>query len=169
MLACVHVHLRTSAAAASRGRKALTFLPAGTSSNEALRAEIKSWFLQTQQIHKSTLRLKLSILTLSKALPHALAMQAATISQTNSRLLLARLTAKSVWSEEEWQRWCSSCAQSDKVQKAWLALNRDRAAEVRKVRTWALKRPSASKRQKQKRTIFTAARKSKLRTQGVHR
>ena len=59
----------------------------------------------------------------SHTLSHGLSLtgQAATISQTNSRLLLARLTAKSVWSEEEWQRWCSSCAESDKVQKAWLA------------------------------------------------
>ena len=169
MSACARVHLRTSSGAASKGRKALTFLPAGTSSNEALHAEIKSWFLQTQQIHKSTLRLKLLILTLSKALPHALALQASTISQTNSRLLLARLTAKSVWSPEEWQRWCSSCLESEKVQKACLSFNHERAAEVHKVRTWALKRPSATKRQKQKRTIFTAARRSKLRSQGVRR
>ena len=88
----------------------MTFLPACASSNEALHAESKSWFLQIQQIHKSTLHLKLLILTLSKALPHALAMQVSTISQTNSRLLLATANQHCLkMSEEEWQRWCASC------------------------------------------------------------
>ena len=43
-------------------------LPVGTTSNESLHAEINGWFRQTQNLHPATLKLKLSILTLSKLL-----------------------------------------------------------------------------------------------------
>ena len=45
-------------------------LPTGTTSNESLHAEINGWFRQTQRLHRSTLKLKLDILTLSKLLSH---------------------------------------------------------------------------------------------------
>ena len=150
-----------------RGRRVLALLPSGTTSNEALHAEIKSWFLQTQQIHKSTLRLKLVILMLSKALPHALAMQTPTLSQTTSRLLLARASAGSVWSEDAWQCWCDTAVVAEGIEKARLPFNDGRSHEVRTVRKWMLKKPSAKKQSTRKRTVFTSARKASLRTQGV--
>ena len=146
-----------------RGRRALALLPSGTASNEALHAEIKSWFLQTQQIHKSTLRLKLVILVLSKALPHALAMQSPTVSQTTSRLLLARVSARSVWSEDTWRSWCATAVTTESIEKASLAFKDGRSHEVRTVRQWILKKP-ATKRHVH---VFTKARKPSLRTQGV--
>ena len=150
-----------------RGRRAPALLPSGTASNEALHAEIKSGFLQTQQIHKNTLRLKLVVLVLSKALSHALAMQIPTVSQTTSRLLLARVSARSVWSEDTWRSWCATAATIEGIEKANLAFNDGRSHEVRTVRQWILKKP-AIKRHVHKRTVFTKARKSSLRTQGVH-
>lgn len=49
-------------------------LPSGTSSNEALHAELNVCFRQTQTLHQSTLRLKLQCLTLAKQLSHESAM-----------------------------------------------------------------------------------------------
>ena len=55
------------------GPKVLTFPHA--SSNEALHAEVKCCFRQTTQIHQSTMRLHLIILSLCKKLPRVLALQ----------------------------------------------------------------------------------------------
>ena len=156
----------TPAAFLVEGRKILAILPSGTASNEALRAEVKSWFLQTQQMHQSTLRLKLFILGLAKVLPCVSAVHHPTISQLSSQLLLARITARSVWSDAAWEDWCMSCIRH---QKAFLPKYTSRTADVEKVRKWNLKRPAAPKKTARKRTVFTAERPSCLRSQGVRR
>ena len=48
----------------------VSLLPSGTTSNEALHAEINGWFRQTQQIHQATLTLKLNAMTLGKLISH---------------------------------------------------------------------------------------------------
>ena len=149
--------------------KILAFLPSGTASNEALHGEVKSWFLQTQQMHQSTLRLKLSILGLAKVLPHVSAVHHPTISQLSSQLLLARITARSVWSDAAWEDWCMSCIDNDRHQKAFLPNYTSRTADVEKVRKWNLKRPAAPKKTLRKRAVFTAERASCLRSQGARR
>ena len=131
----------TPAAFLVAGRKILAFLPSGTASNEALHAEVKSWFLQTQQMHQGTLCLKLSILGLAKVLPHVSAVHHPTISQLSSQLLLARITARSVWSDAVWEDWCMSCVDNDRRQKAFLPNYTSRTADVEKVcvrRLWAV-------------------------------
>ena len=159
----------TPAAFLIAGRKILAFLPAGTASNEALHAEVKSWFLQTQQMHQSTLRLELSILGLAKVLPHVSAVHHRTISQLSSQLLLARITARSVWSDATWEDWCMSCIDNDRHQKAFLPDYTSRTADVEKVRKWNLKRPAAPKKTARKRTVFTAERAFCLRSHWVRR
>ena len=153
-----------------QGRRALALLPSGTSSNEALHAEVKNWFSETQQMHQSTLRLKLLILTLGKQIPHFLAMSNPTISQCSSRILLARALANSPWTDATWQSWCSELSHEAEVSKARLPYNDLRKVEVSKTRKWNMKRPAAAKPKAQiKRTVFTLKRQSKLRTQGVRK
>ena len=47
---------------------ALHLLPSGTTANEALHAELNSWFRQIQQVHRSTLQLKLAVFHLARLL-----------------------------------------------------------------------------------------------------
>ena len=143
----------------------LALLPSGTSSNEALHAEVKNWFSETQQIHQSALCLKLLMLTLGKQIPHFLAMAHPTISQCASKVLLARAVANSPWTDVAWQSWCSELRHEAHVEKAALPYNEPRAEEVSKVRSWNMKRPAAVKKSHFKRTVFTLKRLSKLRTQ----
>ena len=86
----------------------LSLLPCGTASNEALHAEVKSGFLQTQQIHQSTLQLKLHILSSGKMLAHDAAMNFPALKQTPSSMVLARVLMQSMWSEAEWQAWSNT-------------------------------------------------------------
>ena len=85
-------------------------------------------------------------------------------------MLLARLTGASPWSQDTWQS-CRECSsQEGALVKATLSFASERLREVRKVRDWKMRRPAAcvSKRH-QKRTVFTKARVSKLRTQGARK
>ena len=147
----------------------MALLPSGTSSNEALRAEVKNWFAETQQIHQSTLRIKLLILTLGKQIPHFTAMANPTISQLSSRVVMARTVVNSPWTELTWQTWCAELSSEGKVEKAPLPHNTSRTLEASKVREWAKKRPAAARKHHTKRTVFTLERGSKLRTQGVRK
>ena len=82
------------------GRSDLVLLPSGTSSNEALHADIKTWFAQTQQMHQFTLILKLRVLKYAKQLPHFIARKHPALRQMSSQLgqlLLVRLVAVSMW------------------------------------------------------------------------
>ncbi|CAE7810254.1 unnamed protein product [Symbiodinium sp. CCMP2592] len=150
-------------------RRALALLPSGMSSNEALHAEVKNWFSETQQIHQSTLRLKLIILTIGKQIPHFLAMSNPTISQCSSRNLLARALANSLWTDALWQLWCSDLSQEVHAAKASLSYNESRKIEESKSREWNMKRPAAKKKSRVKRTVFKLKRRSGLRTQGVRK
>ncbi|CAE7280042.1 ABCB1 [Symbiodinium necroappetens] len=150
-------------------RRVLALLPSGTSSNEALHSEVKNWFAETQQIHQSTLRMKLLILTLGKQIPHFHAMANPTISQCSSRILMARTITNSLWTELTWQTWCAELSSECRVQKASLPYIESRAEEVSKVREFTKKRPAAARKSHTKRTPFTLERVSKLRTQGVRK
>ena len=149
------------------GRRVLALLPSGTSSNEALHAEVKSWFAQTQQMHQSTLKQKLDILTLAKMLPHGAASRGLTLRQLSSRILLVRLCTPSIWTSKTWSEWCLTCKDDGSIAKASLPLEESRVEERRKVKQWNLKRPAAAKPHRRKRTVFTVERRSQLRTQGV--
>ena len=139
-------------------------LPSGTTSNEALHAEVKAWFRQTQAMHRSTLSLKLHILRFGKALPHFLALQKPTVRQIDPGVVLARAAAQSPWNTKAWSEFAQTC------EKASLPLNEKRSAEVLQEKTHALKRPASLQKRpaaaKSRRTPFNKPRKSALRLMG---
>lgn len=121
----------------------VTLLPAGTTSNEALHAEVRAWFRETQQMHKSTLRIKLRVLHLAKLLTHHAAMYRPTLRQIGSGVVLARTAVSSPWGRQQWFRFASGDG------KALLPLNIARQEEARMValaKTKTAKRPAATKR-----------------------
>ena len=153
------------------GRSDLVLLPSGTSSNEALHAEIKTWFAQTQQMHQSTLILKLRVLKYAKQLPHFIALKHPTLSQMSSQLLLVRLVAVSMWRDVTWTAWCKTTVENDVVAKAKVPLHEARVEEAAKVSAWLKKRPAAKPPRaaacRKKRTVFTMEREHSLRRQGT--
>ena len=66
------------------------FRPSGTSSNEALRAELNSWMLSMQAVHQSTLRVKLRFMHFGKLLSHYQAMRFPMGKLVRESVLLAR-------------------------------------------------------------------------------
>ena len=145
----------------------LTLLPTGTTSNEALHAELKTWFLQTQKLHRSTLLLKLHILCLAKMLPHVAALSRPTLRQMGSAKLLSHLAAQSPWGlSSDW----NTFTDSDSKGKAELPLAQKRKQEQEVTQQFAKKRPAfkrpAAIRTKSKLTAFTRPRESALRIMG---
>ena len=62
-------------------------MASGTTANEALHAEINTWFRQIQAMHRSTLELKLRIQSLGKLLAHQVALYSPTCAQLPQMLL----------------------------------------------------------------------------------
>eukprot|EP00438_Fugacium_kawagutii_P034931 Skav206392 [mRNA] locus=scaffold834:641080:643152:- [translate_table: standard] len=83
------------------------FLPSGTSSNEALHAEVNSWSRSIRMLHQSTLRLKMQILQLGKLLPHHVAQCFPTSRQWTESIVLARALSSVVWTDDAWVEFCS--------------------------------------------------------------
>ena len=71
----------------SLSEASLSLMASGTTTNEALHAEVISWFRQIQAMHKSTLTLKLRIQSLGKLLAHQVALHSPTCSQLPQMLL----------------------------------------------------------------------------------
>ena len=80
-------------------------LPSGTTSNEALRAELNAWYRQVQKLHRSTLVLKLGIQSFAKLLGHQTALHFPTTSQQPHHVVLAGAAAKPLWTKRQWQQW----------------------------------------------------------------
>ena len=123
----------------------LKLLSSGSTSNEALHAEINGWFRQTQQLHQSTLKLKLDILTLGKLVQHNSAMYRPTSRHMTAGLVMARSLAVDVWNKKQWKEWCSQLKTAKRVNKAPLPLTLQRKTEALKVKQWILKRPASGK------------------------
>lgn len=146
-------------------RSELVLLPSGTTSNEALRAEMNGWFRQVQSMHRSTLQLKLEIMHLAKLLPHQLALHSPTTRQIPSSHVLA---GKRLWTPATWQSWIMEQRASGKVRRRDLELAAQKQDEVQAVReapVGGLKRPAGIPR---KRTPFTLERKEGVKRIGVH-
>ena len=97
-------------------------LPSGTTSNEALHSEINSWTRSTQEVHRSTLKLKLGIYTFGKQLVHHLASCFPPGRQTAENVLLARGLGTSPWTDAIWESSCSSRDDPALAVAAWLNL-----------------------------------------------
>ena len=112
-------------------------LPFGTTSNEALHAEIRAWFRETQQMHQSTLEIKLRVLHLAKIMTHHAGMYRPTLRQLPRGVVLARSVVSSAWSRR--RSWSAFAGQSG---KANLPLNARREQEASIVKAHAAKRPA---------------------------
>lgn len=142
-------------------------LPTGTTSNESLHAEINGWFRQTQRLHRSTLKLKLDILTLSKLLSHNAALYSPTARQTLSSHVLARRLGAGLWTQEQWAAW----AGTDARKKASLPIEKQRLAEKNRIKEFVAKRPATIKKRpssKVHRTAFNLPRAKGIKRAGVH-
>ena len=146
------------------------FLPSGTSSNEALHAEINAWLRTANSLHRSTLLLKLRLMHYRKLLAHHVAMCFPFARVTAEGVILSRALAKPLWSEASWLAWCNEQQDNGKgpQNKAELPLVRAREEEASVVRVWAQKKP-ASKRGYVKRTPFNAKRQHQVQVGGIKR
>ena len=122
------------------------FLPSGTSSNEALHAEINSWSRSINAMHRSTLAMKLKYFRYIKLLLHFLSVQYPLSHTVSASMLLSRSLHKSLWTHEDWEAWCGEQSSDTVQKKAVLSLTAARQHEARLVREHVLKKP-ASKRQ----------------------
>lgn len=141
-------------------------MPSGTTSNEALHAELNAWYHQVQQLHRSTLCLKLRVQSFGKLLSHQTALNFPTTAQLSSQMVLAGAATKPLWTKSTWLDWVKT--QRDFGRKA-LPLQERKAAE--KERIQGRKRPAAQAEtcSKRKRTAFTLQRTAGIRRSGVHR
>ena len=149
----------------------LIFLPSGTSSNEALHAEINSWSRSTNVMHRSTLALKLRYYHFIKLMAHYLATHFPLTHIVSESVLLCRALGHSIWTCEDWKQWCSEQKKHKRQQKAQLPLAAAREAEESLVRGWLAKRPAAKRIKPTiiKRTPLRAPRRHTLRSSGVKR
>ena len=81
----------------------IPLLPKGTTSNEALHAELNASFKQQQQFHQATLRLKLGIILTALQLSHHSAMTHYTLRQLRPAVVLARVAQQTIWSGLTWR------------------------------------------------------------------
>ena len=82
----------------------LSLLSSGTTSNEALHAEMRAWFRQIQSMHQSSLHLKCCVFRLRKLLEHNTAMCRPTTRQLAPGHVLARRLGQKLWTSSAWQQ-----------------------------------------------------------------
>ena len=141
-------------------------LPSGTASNEALHAELNAIFRQTQQLHRSTLELKLQVIRLAKLLAHGGALYSPTARQITSGHVLARRLGQPLWSTAAWKAWVEQQRADQTYQRKSLPLAAQRMEEqaiiaTSKGRTRPAKKPAA------RRTPFTLQREAGIQRTGV--
>lgn len=137
-------------------------LPSGTTSNEALHAELNNHFKQIQALHRSTLQLKLRILRLAKLLAHNTALYSPTTRQIPSSHVLARRLAGPVWTTKAWKTWVLEQRATGPAELPLQAQRRKEQAAIQ-----SCKRPAAQRNRK--RTPFTLERATGINRKGVKR
>lgn len=88
-------------------------MPSGTTANEALHAELNGWLRQAQQLHRSTLELKLQVLRSSKLLARNTALYSPTARQMPAAHVMARRLGQPLWSANSWSEWVSEQRNAD--------------------------------------------------------
>ena len=126
--------------------------------------------LQTQSLlHKSTLDIKLHILTLAKLLSHNSCLYSPTARQMVSGHVLARRLGGGLWNSDAWNSWVGC----DVKAKPKLPLDARRKEEARKVKDFIAKRPAVRMKRpscaKVHRTAFNLVWSQGLKRAGVHR
>ena len=146
------------------------FLGSGTSTNEALHAELRSWCTSIHEMHRSTLEVKLRVLVHRKRLAHHVATYFPPARQTREGIILARVLARPMFTAMAWKSWCQSQITLKGIDKARLPLVHARCEETEKVRQWRQRQSCKQKaRRIRKRTSFNAKRHSSLKKRGAVR
>ena len=141
-------------------------LPSGTTSNEALHAELNAWFRQVQAIHRSTLQLKLRVAMLGKLMAHDSSLHYPTTRQMPASHILARRLGSALFSPKAWKEWILDQRQSRCHKHSSLPLAKQRQHE-KEVIKGGLKRPAAAMNAEQRRTPFTLQRRPGVKRSGV--
>ena len=152
----------------------LAFLPSGTSSNEALHAELNSWSRSTNAMRRSTLVLRLRYYRFVKMMQHYLSTQYPFTHVVTAELMLGRSLYRSIWTGEQWRTWCSPQQNAENARKkATLPLCKAREAEAALVGEWARKRPASRRQDGSKRikhtTPLTVRRRHSIKSAGVRK
>ena len=151
----------------------LILLPSGTSSNEALHAEINSWTRSINSLHRSTLCIKLRFVVYRKLLAqaHYMAVCFPFGRITCESVVLARSLMSSIWTDSKWATWCSSQRNDEVQHKASTPLANARTHESNVVREWAAKKRPAGRQRKEgrrvKRTPLNLPRSHTLKASGI--
>ena len=96
----------------------LALLPTGSTSNEALHAELNSWFRNTPKIHSATLSIKLDMLKLGKMQSHNRALYHPTARQEVHSVVFARCLIRNLWTAQQWKQWCKALQVGKRTKKA---------------------------------------------------
>ena len=151
----------------------LWFLPSGTSSNEALHAEVNSWTRSINAMHRSTLALKLQYFMYIKTLQHFLSNEFPMSRVVSASMMLGRALHESIWSDQDWSAWCAEQHTAGGQSKATLPLTKSRRREADVVKHWVMKKPATrrtkTKDRKRRVTPLSVKRIHTLRTAGVKR
>ena len=142
-------------------------LASGTTSNEALHAELNNCFRQTVRLHRSSLLLKLKIFQMVKIIPHVSALVSPAARQNTQANLLARAVAMQFVSPRAWDSACEKRS-GRPLRRAVLDLDGRRAFDRDRVRTWMrFHNKHCRAWRARKRTVFTQSRKRLFSMQGA--
>jgi hypothetical protein len=86
----------------------MTLLPAGTTSNESLHAELNSWWKNSPVQYPTTLELHLSVGHVGKLLAHNAALYHPTLRQVGHDQVLALALRSVQYHKPEWLLWCEA-------------------------------------------------------------
>ena len=84
----------------------MTLMPAGTTSNESLHAELNSWWKNSPEQYPTTLELHLSVGHVGKLLAHNAALYNPTLRQVGHDQVLALALRSVQFQTPEWMLWC---------------------------------------------------------------
>ncbi len=83
-------------------------MPSGTSSNEALNAEINSWNQNQPELFITTLTMQLKAAILGKQLAHNKALYSPTLRQMSHDSVLQMALSSSLFPQDKWVAWCAA-------------------------------------------------------------
>ena len=91
----------------------MTLLPAGTTSNESLHAELNRWWKNSPEQFATTLQLHLSVGHMGKLLAHNAALYSPTLRQVGHDQVLALALRAVQFTEPDWLNWCLDGVRAD--------------------------------------------------------
>jgi len=128
-------------------------LPFGTTTNEALHAELNRWFRGLVRLHRPVLRLKLRILRMLELMTHnAAAYRPTTVQMAQSTVAHRVVRATDPWTAQQWRNWCAVSTGSTSASVARAGLQQ----EVSKWRAGKGLKTGMKRRQASKRSVFTS-------------